>query len=623
MSSANSVAPSLQAARRSYARRRIDGLAYVEFGPDNGAILIDLGEGGLGFQSVMPVSMNQALLFRFKLPGADKYVEGSAEVAWMNESGKGGGLRFVELGADTCGQIREWTGVLPAPESNLVQIELQSESKPSEEIAAESAPVDATQSSPAPEVAQSDEEASAPIVEPAVPLEPAAPVETAQALNVSPETNGTPSAHETAAKQLPANEVALPKAPAIPEFTLELAVTPDWTQPPVNHVAGTSPVKPPISVSRTTDLKPSQPAQPAESEESEQSAAKTTASRVTPPAAPAKSTRIAVPDSKSSVPVQKRQRKPASPEPESSALTAYQASAVRGSFPRQSQNSAPTATEWLSQADESTAQPALQAQALKIGIGAAAGACLMLALVFGVPHLRTLASANARSGGSNLASPATFQVEVADLNDHRWILTSGGDAGSPFNDTPSRRDTGARTQPAKSSQPEASDDSSKAVDTPKPKLPKPGELVLSRPRPTQAPTASAQIIAPSIFDGITPPIGSIGDRLAVGGPEAPGIVPPEARPAVATSNLQAAVLVQRVAPVYPATAVTSRLQGQVQVNATIGKDGVPKDLKVVRGDQRLVPAALAAIGQWRYRAATLGGQPIETQIVVSVDFHLQ
>jgi hypothetical protein len=68
MSSANPIASPPQAGRRSHARRRIDGLTYVEFGPDNGAILIDIGEGGLGFQSVMPVSMNQALLFKFKLP---------------------------------------------------------------------------------------------------------------------------------------------------------------------------------------------------------------------------------------------------------------------------------------------------------------------------------------------------------------------------------------------------------------------------------------------------------------------------------------------------------------------------------------------------------------------------
>ena len=112
MSSANTVGSPLQAGRRSHARRRIDGLTYVEFGPDNGAILIDIGEGGLAFQSVMPVSLNQALLFKFRLPGATVYLEGFAEVAWMNESGKGGGLRFVDVDEAVSSQIRDWTGVL-------------------------------------------------------------------------------------------------------------------------------------------------------------------------------------------------------------------------------------------------------------------------------------------------------------------------------------------------------------------------------------------------------------------------------------------------------------------------------------------------------------------------------
>jgi len=121
MSSANTVSPLLQAGRRFHARRRIDGLAYVEFGPDNGAILIDIGEGEMGFQSVMPVTRNQALLFKFKLPSKSAHLEGFAEVAWVNESGKGGGLRFVELAEDACTQIREWTGVLSAPEASAVR----------------------------------------------------------------------------------------------------------------------------------------------------------------------------------------------------------------------------------------------------------------------------------------------------------------------------------------------------------------------------------------------------------------------------------------------------------------------------------------------------------------------
>src|SRR5207245_10917020 len=104
-----------------HARRRLEGLVYVDFGSDNGAILIDVGEGGLGFQSVIPVSTEQSLLLKFKLPGEAHSIEGHAEVAWVNESSKGGGLRFVELSADARAHIRGWTGVSWAPEAGASQ----------------------------------------------------------------------------------------------------------------------------------------------------------------------------------------------------------------------------------------------------------------------------------------------------------------------------------------------------------------------------------------------------------------------------------------------------------------------------------------------------------------------
>src|ERR1700722_11409011 len=105
---ASSVSPTSQVERRSHARRRINGLTYADFGADNGAIIRDLGERGLGFQSVTPVSVGQAVLLKFKLPEVSEHVESYAEVAWLNDSGKGGGLRFVELNGDAKIHIRVW-----------------------------------------------------------------------------------------------------------------------------------------------------------------------------------------------------------------------------------------------------------------------------------------------------------------------------------------------------------------------------------------------------------------------------------------------------------------------------------------------------------------------------------
>jgi len=580
MSFAHSVSAPSQSERRSHARRRLEGLVYVDFGSDNGAILIDVGEGGLGFQSVIPVSTEQSLLLKFKLPGEAHSIEGHAEVAWVNESSKGGGLRFVELSADARAHIRGWTGVSWAPEAGASQ-------------AGSGTNADSAQPGTAQEEVKGGDI-------PAQISEAFAGTEGAQAVGLSPETNQALPVAEAAGEQAPAEEGDLPDASPVPEFTVEVTAASDVSRGPAD-------------IARTPESTPgiSKPA----------------------PAVAAKAARAS--DLKHLDPVQKRKGKPATSKPEAFVPPGEgQDSTIRGLFPRQSQKPAPASTESEnlpgSQGDELKPTAILASQALRIGMGAAAGAALVLALVVGVPFLRTAvqATANARSAASNPASSPAFQVEVADLNDRRWILTSGGEAGSPFSNAPSRRETQSASSAARneSAKPPRSNDSGGADDTaeaPHSKLPSPGVLALSRPHAKQAEASSAQLIAPSIFDGITPPIGSLSDRLPASGPAAPGVVQPESQSGVRNSALQSAVLLQRIAPIYPSNALESRLQGQVLVNATIGRDGIPKDLKIIKGDERLVAAALAAIRQWRYRPAMLGGQPIETQTVVTISFEIK
>jgi len=625
MSSANTVASPLQAGRRSHARRRIDGLTYVEFGPDNGAILIDIGEGGLAFQSVMPVSLNQALLFKFRLPGTAVYLEGFAEVAWMNESGKGGGLRFVDVDEAVSSQIRDWTGVLSAPESSAIKNDNGSEPDLADESPAETtmdskpaaAPADTT---PSAEASASAETAEIPATEPAE-------IRSAISESEGSEVESAPPADQPAAPQAPVHVSPARVASPIPEFTIEVTPAPDSIAPlatPIERAQTPAQIEVLPTSANSADGASGLTSQ-------KESAAIVDPSAISPKLAglPAPESK---PDSKNLVSAKRRQQKPVPAKPATPAPSAYsQESALRGSSARQPQKPAPANGEWENfiAAQEASSKPqALLPQVLKVSIGAAAGGCLVIALVLGVPYLKTQvqATANARSASSNPGNPSEFEVEVADINNHRWILRSGGEAGSPFGDATSKRETQSPASAAarKSSRPDDSANSVEtAVETPQPKLARPGELALSRPRATQTGAASAQLTAPSIFDGITPPIGSVPDRLETGGPEAPGIVPAESESAIRKSALQAAVLVQRVSPVYPSAALQSQLQGQVLVSATIGKDGIPKNLTVIKGDQRLIAAALAAIGQWRYRPATLAGEPIETQIEITIDFHLK
>jgi len=634
MSFARSVSTPSQSERRSHARRRLDGLVYVDFGSDNGAILIDLGEGGLGFQSVIPVSTEQSLVLKFKLPGEAHPIEGHAEVAWVNESSKGGGLTFVELNADARAQIRGWTGVPWAPEAGASQAGSGTNSDCAQEGTAQEGDL------------------------PAQISEAFARTEGAPAAGLSPESSQALPVAEAAGEQTPAEEDDLPDASPVPEFTVEVTAASDSTETPGSQMEWAQPAASPISPASAAESGASESAPPRksghkideipESKYPMQRAAASDVSRGpvgvvrTPESAPeiskpapalaAKAARVPASDLKHLEPVQKRQRKPSTSKPESFVPPVEgQDSTVRGLFVRQSQKPAPASTESESlPASAGDELKPMASQALRIGIGAAAGAALVLALVVGVPFLRTAvqATANARSAASNPASSPAFQVEVADLNDRRWILKSGGAAGSPFSDAPSRRETpsasrAARNESAKPSRSSDSDGAGDSVEAPHSKLPSPEELALSRPHAKQAEASSAQLIAPSIFDGITPPIGSLSDRLPASGPAAPGVVQPESQPGVRSSALQSAVLLQRVAPIYPRNALESRLQGQVLVNATIGRDGIPKDLKIIKGDERLVAAALVAIRQWRYHPAMLGGEPIETQTVVTISFEIK
>lgn len=680
MSSADSVAPPLRAGRRARARRRMEGLAYVEFGADNGAILIDLGEGGLGFQSVMPVSMNQALVFKFKIAPQTKYIEGQAEVTWMNESGKGGGLRFVELNADACAQIREWAGVLTEPEIAIPDTENAADANAAAETPTEHVPTNLAEESPAQELAT--EGATPNLVEENSERKSRAQENPAQQSLAQPS-----AAQQSSEQESPRPEIAKSDAPPSPFFQASTATeSPQIVAPspgasgshaadgpkvqrvqperaPADHdalrrlliselpgVEGESaPTRPQVKAARPAPapippvnaVRSAAPEAPLPRDRStlqRSEVAKTTSGpqqTVAAPAIPVKSPRMPAADATNSLPAQKRQRKPTPAPPESSLpLASRQDSAIRGSFAQQSQKPANAGKEWEklppTEPGELKAQATLASQILKIGIAAAAGACLVLALVIGLPSLRTRvqATVNARSGVPNLPNMPVFQVEVADLNNRRWILKSGGEAGSPFSDGPSRRETqpalSTRSETAKSSsRSDDPNDSRNAAETPQPKLPRRDALALPRPR-TAAPAGTpAQVAVPSIFDGITPPVGSVSDRLAVAGLEAPRIVPPEGQSGLRPSALQSAVLLQRAAPVYPSDAIELRLQGEVLVNATIGTNGIPKNLKVLKGDQRLVTAALTAIRQWRYRPATLDGQPIETQTDVTVSFQLK
>ena len=81
-------------------------------------------------------------------------------------------------------------------------------------------------------------------------------------------------------------------------------------------------------------------------------------------------------------------------------------------------------------------------------------------------------------------------------------------------------------------------------------------------------------------------------------------------------------LIRRVQPVYPPLARSARIQGPVVLAAVIGKDGAMENLRLISGHPMLVPAALQAVSQWRYRPYILNGEAIEVETQITVNFIL-
>lgn len=98
--------------------------------------------------------------------------------------------------------------------------------------------------------------------------------------------------------------------------------------------------------------------------------------------------------------------------------------------------------------------------------------------------------------------------------------------------------------------------------------------------------------------------------------------PPPA-PVRVGGNVQAAKLIERVAPAYPLEAVEKGITGVVRLEATISKEGFIRELRVLSGDPVLTASAVEAVEQWRYQPTTLNGRAVEVMTQIEINFKLE
>ena len=155
----------------------------------------------------------------------------------------------------------------------------------------------------------------------------------------------------------------------------------------------------------------------------------------------------------------------------------------------------------------------------------------------------------------------------------------------------------------------------------------------------RTPTAIPKKVAMIKEEEAPPPMGAVG---VVGG--VPGGVPggqmggviggivsstPVAVPKIAapqrvrvSAGVQQGNLVNQVKPTYPQIAKNARIQGAVVLQAEISKQGTIENLRVISGHPMLVPAALDAVKQWRYKPYYLNGEPVAVETTITVNFTL-
>jgi protein TonB len=77
-----------------------------------------------------------------------------------------------------------------------------------------------------------------------------------------------------------------------------------------------------------------------------------------------------------------------------------------------------------------------------------------------------------------------------------------------------------------------------------------------------------------------------------------------------------------VQPIYPAQAREVRIEGAVKLLASIGADGRVYDVRVISGSPLLVPAAVDAVRQWRYKPYKLNNEPVAARTEITINFKL-
>ncbi len=138
--------------------------------------------------------------------------------------------------------------------------------------------------------------------------------------------------------------------------------------------------------------------------------------------------------------------------------------------------------------------------------------------------------------------------------------------------------------------------------------------------------AAAAGVPGGVVGGV--PGGVLGGVLGAMGTVAP---PPPPPPPVAVAsngplhiggNVKSPRAISTPQPKYPMLALQARIEGDVQIDAVIDKDGNVVQERAMSGPPLLMNAAIDAVKHWKYQPTYLNGEPWPIELTINVTFSL-
>ena len=591
--------------RRTHVRRRVLSLEYIDLGSSNGGILLNLSEGGMYVQAVASLSADDIPQIGFRLPDSGYLVKTDAKIAWVGESKKDAGIRFLNLPEEARLKIREWVAVEHPPVERPNEIETKAPPVPNK--------TERLLEMPPP----------GPFKKPAISHEfPARIPQTRDSFLVPPPVAATPDRAAPKPPELPhvsgpmlqprdGSLVALPIAASSDRAASKAAELLHLSGPILQRRFG-EPAK--ISEEAADDLS-SPDVAPRRSKwtlvavifivvlvsflagwvaagpggrkqflamfERQQNNTSETVQNpgaAPVPAGPTASVPLTPPANVA--PQEPKQRNSSPPSGTTATSTTPDKAQPRPNGNAQPSPSAPRNSDILAahNSPPQTQKPAAPTPRTNVPTIKSSDASR------DTRSSQPPTSTTASNSSSALAQNKTQEVRPVD-QPHPVTATSN-----------------ASSQPSASTSVAEKPNASPVVT--QPVRVEPSAVAAKPPEPAEVVKGSVTVSA-SPFPSIR--------------------VPPEMKSQISKqgASLQMGQLLSRVEPVYPEDAERQRIEGVVKLHMIIDRDGNIQDVDKMTGPPLLVAAAANAVRQWRYKPTSLGGQPVEAGVDVTVTFRLQ